>query len=178
MASKYLTYRSDPYLKFLSSESITSLTPLCSHFVNWKVYLLVSDFKKRHYEQHMNNDSIPHKIWAVQEKIEIVLIFSFFKFWFLIYIQIASNNHNKLMKTLRCTANKSVPRYITYYSLNLTVHNIVELRYVIYSAQIFDITGRIFFMKSVKKAEMYVTPSNRMYIPFNFCYWFDCGWHP
>ena len=41
---------------------------------------------------------------------------SFLKFWFLIYIQIASNNHNKLMKTLSCTANKSVPRYMTYYS--------------------------------------------------------------
>ena len=65
--------------KFLSSESIFSLTPLCSHFANWKIYLLVSDFKKRHYEQHKNNYSIPHKTWPIQEKIEIVLIFSFLK---------------------------------------------------------------------------------------------------
>ena len=99
----------------MSSEWILSLTPLCSHFVNWKIYLLVSDFKKRHYDQHRNNYSIPHEIWPVQEKIKIVLIFSFFEFWFLIYIQIASNNHNKLMKTLSCTANKSVPRYMMYY---------------------------------------------------------------
>ena len=26
------------------------------------------------------------------------------------------NNYNKLMKTLICPANKSVPRYMTYYS--------------------------------------------------------------
>ena len=98
--------------KFLLSESVLPLTALCSHFVNWKKYLLVSDFEKRNYEQHRNNYSIPHKIWHIQEKIKIVLIFSFFKFWFLLYIEIASNNH-KLMKTLSCTANKSVPRYMT-----------------------------------------------------------------
>ena len=86
--------------KFLSSESIPSLTPLYSHFVNWKIYLLMSNFKKRHYEQ----------------KIEIVLIFSFFKFLFLIHIQIVSNNHNKLIKTLSCTANKSISRYMMYYN--------------------------------------------------------------
>ena len=101
--------------KFLSSESILSLTPLCPNFVNWKIYLLLSDFKKSHYEQHRNNCSMPHKIWPAQEKIEIVLIFSFFEFWFFMYIQIALNNHNKLMKTLGCTANKSTPRYMTYH---------------------------------------------------------------
>ena len=100
----------------MSSESILSLTFLCLHFVNWKIYLLMSDFQKCYYEQHVNNYSIPHKIWHVQEKSEIVSIFSFFKFWFLIYIQIASNNHNKLMKKLSCTANETVPWYMTYYS--------------------------------------------------------------
>ena len=90
--------------------------------LNWKIYLLVSDFKKRHSEQHRNNYSILHKIWPVQEKIEIVLIFSFFKFWFLIYIQIASNNHDKLMKTLSCTVNKSVPRYMPYYYWRMILH--------------------------------------------------------
>ena len=49
----------------------------------------MSDFRK-HYEKHRNNYYILHKIWYVQEKIEIGLIFSYFKFWFLIYIQIAS----------------------------------------------------------------------------------------
>ena len=87
------------------------------HFFNWKINLLVSCFKKCHYEQHRNNYSIPHKIWPVQEKIEIMLFFSICKFGFLIiYIQIVSNIQNKIMKTLSCTANKSVCRYVTYYS--------------------------------------------------------------
>ena len=34
-------------------------------------------------------------------------------------IQIASNNHNELLKTLSCTANKSVPRYTTFFLSNL-----------------------------------------------------------
>ena len=42
--------------------------------------------KKNHYEQHRNNYSILHKIRPVQEHIEIVLIFLFFKCWFLIHI--------------------------------------------------------------------------------------------
>ena len=42
--------------------------------------------------------------------------------------------------------------------LNLTVYNTVEPWYVIYSAQIFDITGRISFMKSVKNAEITSLP--------------------
>ena len=101
--------------KFLSSKSILSLTLLCSHFVDWKIYCYAIT-TKRHYEQYRENSSILQKNWPVQEKIEIVLIFSFFKFWFLIYIQIASNNHNKLMKTLSCTANKSVPRHMMHHS--------------------------------------------------------------
>ena len=41
--------------------------------------------------------------------------FSFFIFWFFIYITIASKNHNKLMKTFNFTANKSAPRFMKYY---------------------------------------------------------------
>ena len=53
-------------------------------------------FKKRHYEQHRNNYSVPHKIRPVQEKIEIVLIFSIFLIWILnIY-----SNSAKISKTL------------------------------------------------------------------------------
>ena len=46
--------------------------------------------EKSHYDQHRNNYSIPHKIRPVQGKIEIRHIFSFFKFLFFGYIQIAS----------------------------------------------------------------------------------------
>ena len=110
--------------KSLLSESILSLTFWCSRFVdNWKIYLLVSEFKKRHYEHHRNNYLIPNIIWAVYEKNGIVLVFSFLKFWFLVYIQIASNNHNKLRKTLSCTVNKSVLRYMTYYTRSMTYYS-------------------------------------------------------
>ena len=51
--------------------------------------------KDCHYEQHRNNCSIPHKIWPLQEKVEIVLISSSFsKFWFLINIQIVVKDQN------------------------------------------------------------------------------------
>ena len=85
--------------EIVSSESILSLTPLCSHFVNWKIYLLVSDCKKRHYEQHQSNYSIPHKL-THSRKYRDRPYFLIFKIFILnIYIQIASNNHNKPIKT-------------------------------------------------------------------------------
>ena len=46
----------------------------------------------------------------------------FLKFWSLIYIQIASNNHKKLMKTLSYTVNKIVPRYMTVSKWRMTLH--------------------------------------------------------
>ena len=65
--------------KFVSPESILSRTSLCSYFVSWKIYLLLSHLQKNRLdEQHRNNYSIPHKIWPVQEQIKIILIFSFF----------------------------------------------------------------------------------------------------
>ena len=58
---------------------------------------------------------IPFGEWLISFCIEFALS-SFSYFLNLIYLQIASNNHKKLLKTLSYTANKSVPRYMTYYS--------------------------------------------------------------
>ena len=75
---------------------------LIEKYTFWWVTLTQRNAQQR----KRNNYFIPHRIFPVQERIEIVLFSSFFKFWFLMYIQIASNNHNKLMKTLSCNAKK------------------------------------------------------------------------
>ena len=51
--------------KFLSSDSILSQTSFCSYFVSWKIYLFTSK-KNRLYEQHRNDYSIPHNIFAIE----------------------------------------------------------------------------------------------------------------
>ena len=50
--------------KFVSSEPMLSRTSLCSSLVSWKIYLCTC--KNRLYDQHRNDYSIPHNIFAIE----------------------------------------------------------------------------------------------------------------
>ena len=91
-----------PVVRINTLANALMFTLLIEKYTFWWVTLTQRNAPQR----KRNNYFIPHRIFPVQERIEIVLFSSFFKFWFLMYIQIASNNHNKLMKTLSCNAKK------------------------------------------------------------------------
>ena len=91
-----------PVVRINTLANALMFTLLIEKYTFWWVTLTQRNAPQR----KRNNYFIPHRIFPVQERIEIVLFSSFFKFWFLMYIQIASNNHNKLMKTLSYNAKK------------------------------------------------------------------------